>query len=675
MKKIPGKNVRFESAEPAIQKKSVPQFLRESTPVHFSLNRDWLPAIIIIAVTLWAYYPAWNGKPVWDDDAHITKPELRSIEGLARIWIQPGAAQQYYPLVHTVFWVHYHLWGDSTLGYHLFTILMHLIATFLVLLVLRRLAIRGAWFAAMIFALHPIQAESVAWISELKNTLSAVFFLGSVLVYLRFDTERKRKLYGIALGLFILGLLSKSAIAPLPVALLVIFWWKRGRLTWKHDVMPLLPFIITGMASGCFTAWMEQKFIIGPERNEFHFTFIERCLIAGRAFWFYPGKIFWPVNLIFIYPRWNISQTAWHQYLFPVAALMLLGAFWALRRRWRAPLTAFLFYAAMLFPVLGFFNAYPFRFSFVADHFQYLAGLGPTALAAAGTDSILRLVQRSRRLLKTTIFVMVSALLGALTWKQSRLYADAATLYQTTLDKNPGCWMAHFNLGTELSKKGRFHDAGSHFRTSLKLNPDNVIAHVSLGNALVSVGHTGEGIAEIQKALDAASPAVAVNARISLGNALLQSGRIDEGIEYYRKALEIDPVNIAACVNLGNALMQSGRVEEGMTRYRQALKLNDRSGDARGNLGFALMQIGNNEEAVWNFRRALETDPDNLNWIIGLWNAVLRCGRPMDAVEIARRGVAIAKTTGRESRAMELENFLEQIGSAGTTPLQKRGEP
>ena len=218
------------------RKKGIPavttpsEIRRTKNILRFSGNRNGIIGLAVVAATVIVYQPAWNGKPVWDDAAHITKPALRSAEGLGRIWIQPGAAQQYYPLVHTVFWLQYHLWGDRTLGYHLFTILMHLIAAFLLFQILWRLGIPGAWLATMIFALHPIQVESVAWISELKNTLSAVFFLGAVLSYLRFDTEKKRKFYGIALGLFALGLMSKSAIAPLPVALLVIFWWKRGKL-------------------------------------------------------------------------------------------------------------------------------------------------------------------------------------------------------------------------------------------------------------------------------------------------------------------------------------------------------------------------------------------------------------------------------------------------------------
>ena len=205
-------------------------------------SSDWLFALALLVVTLAVYYPAWFGKPLWDDDAHMTAPDLRSWTGLWRIWTQPGATQQYYPLVHSVFWLEYKIWGDSTPGYHLVNILLHVFCALLLLRILRLLEVPGAWLAAAIFALHPVEVESVAWISELKNTLSGAFYLGAVLVYLRFDRGRERRFYLIALGLFFLGLFCKTVIATLPAALLVVFWWKRGKLSWKQDAQPLLPF-------------------------------------------------------------------------------------------------------------------------------------------------------------------------------------------------------------------------------------------------------------------------------------------------------------------------------------------------------------------------------------------------------------------------------------------------
>ena len=278
--------------------------------------------------------------------------------------------------------------------------------------------------------------ESVAWITELKNTLSGVFFLSAALAYLKFDGGRSKKHYAIAFILFLFGLLAKSAIVILPAALLVVFWWKRGKIEWKRDVAPLLPFFAIGIVSGVFTAWVERRFI-GAEGYEFNLAFIDRCLIAGRAVWFYLYKLLWPANLIFIYPRWHIDAAVVWQYLFPAAFLLAAVLFWGLRNRSRAPLAVLLYFAVTLFPALGFFNVYPFRYSFVADHFQYLACIGPIAAAAAGiAQGTVLLRERFRRPVQPLIYGMLLSVLFLLSWNQSRMYSDAETLYRTTITRN-----------------------------------------------------------------------------------------------------------------------------------------------------------------------------------------------------------------------------------------------
>src|ERR1039458_2811048 len=266
-------------------------------------NRDWLLGLLLVLATLMAYQPAWHGQRLWDDEAHLTQPELRSLNGLARIWTDVGATQQYYPLSFTAFWVQHRLWDDSILGYHLVNILLHCLSAMLFLTILRQLEAPGAWLAAALFALHPVHVESVAWMSQLKNTLSGLLYLSSVLAYLGFDRTRKKGLYALALGLFVLALLSKTATVTLPAALLVVFWWKRGRLSWKQDALPLVPFFVAGLAAGLVTVLLERS-LYGARGAEFGFPFIERCLIAGHAIWFHLGKLLWPADLLFIYPRW-----------------------------------------------------------------------------------------------------------------------------------------------------------------------------------------------------------------------------------------------------------------------------------------------------------------------------------------------------------------------------------
>ncbi len=548
-------------------------------------RQDWLSILLLVVITMAAYLPSWSGTPIWDDDAHLTKPALRSLDGLARIWTQPGATQQYYPLVHTLFWVEHRLWGDWPAGYHLLNILLHCTSALLLVGILRQLGIPGAWLAAAIFALHPIQVESVAWISELKNTLSGVFYFSSASAYLKFDRTRNLGFYASALLLFALGLLSKTVIATLPAAMLVIFWWKRGKLSWREDLLPLIPFFLLGTAAGLFTAWAERN-LIGAEGSDFNYSFIERILIAGRAIWFYLSKLFWPIDLIFVYPQWQVSQMVWWQYLFPTALLFLLAVLGWLSRRCRAPLAALLFFVVTLFPVLGFLNVYPFRYSLVADHFQYLACLGIIALVASGI--VLRL-QHWRLWLHPSGSLLCGALLASLTiltWHQSTMYSDVETLWRTTIERNPRAWMAHNNLGAVLLQAGEVDEAIVHFRKALAIKADHVEAQANLGNALLQKGKLDEAIAQYDKALEIKSDYPEVH--YNLGNALLQKGQVDEAIAHYEKALAIKPDYADVHNNLGIVLLQKGQVDEAIAHYQRALEINPQDVQARANLAWAL---------------------------------------------------------------------------------------
>ena len=277
-------------------------------------RQDWLLTLLLVIVTMLAYLPAWNGTPIWDDDAH-TNQTGTAFPGGVRTNLDSAWR---YPAVLSI-GTYAVLGGTPTLGrlpagYHLLNILLHCASALLLVRILRQLQIPGSWLAAAIFALHPIQVESVAWISELKNMLSGVFYFGSLLAYLKFDRTRNLASYAVALVLFVLGLMSKTVIATLPAAILIIFWWKRGQLSWRRDVLPLIPFFLLGTAAGLFTAWVERS-LIGEEGTDFNYSIIERFLIAGRVIWFYLGKLIWPLDLIFVYPRWRVSQAVSWQYL------------------------------------------------------------------------------------------------------------------------------------------------------------------------------------------------------------------------------------------------------------------------------------------------------------------------------------------------------------------------
>jgi tetratricopeptide (TPR) repeat protein len=584
------------------------------------------------------YRPAWQGGFLWDDDAHVTKIGLRSLSGLGRIWWDLGATQQYYPLVHTAFWIEHKLWGDAPLGYHLVNIFLHTLAALLVFQILQCLRVPGAFLAATIFALHPVQAETVAWITELKNTLSAVFYLGAMLSYLGFDRTRDKRHYALALALFVMGLLSKTVTATLPGGVLVIFWWQRGGLSWKKDVMPLLPFFTLGAGCGVLTAWVERKFI-GATGIEFELTAVERYLIAGRAIWFYLGKLFWPAELVFLYPRWQISSAAWWQYLFPAAAAVLLLALWSIRRQTRGPLAALLFFGGTLFPALGFFNVYPFRYSFVADHFQYLASLGIITLVSAAAWLTLQRAGQRMRVVGTAICLLVLVTLALLSWRQSRMYADLETLYETTIARDPDCWMAHTNLAIALADRGRTDEAIVHYQKAIALNPACWREHNNLGVILFGRGKVAEAIAHYQKALEI-KPDFA-DAHNNLALALVSGGRVEEAIAHYQKALEIEPRRAAAECNFGNVLAGRGQFDSAIVHYQKALEIDPKRAETHNCLGSVLSGRGRMDDAIAHYRKALELTPDYAEAHNNLGSALLSRGRIDEAIHHYQRAVEI----------------------------------
>ncbi len=459
----------------------------------------------------------------------------------------------------------------------------------------------GAWLTGFVFALHPVAVESVAWISEQKNTLSTVFYLLSALAYLRFDETRGRRCYFLALGLFVLALLSKSVTATLPAALLVVFWWRRGRLSWRGDVVPLLPFFLAGLGAGLFTAWVERA-LLGAEGADYALGPLARCLLAGRVAWFYLGKLLWPANLTFIYPRWTISAAAPWAYVFPLAALAVLAALWRIRRRTRGPLAAALFFLGTLFPALGFFNAYPFRYSFVADHFQYLASLGIFALAAGILCHAMRdKASGLNRAWGLPLAAGLVCLLAILTWRQSRMYRDLPTLYRATIARNPDCWMAYGNLGTLLLADGQSAEAFADLSRAVELNPDFPEGQFNLGNALRAQGRLAEAIVHYRVALRL-KPAYP-EAEDNLGTALFSLGRPTEAIAHYRAALALRPDYPGAEVNLGAAL-QPTQPGEAIACYERALRLDPENFAAHFNLGIALRIVGKLRESISEYEGA-----------------------------------------------------------------------
>jgi len=573
----------------------------------------------LFVMTLLAYAPAMSAGFIWDDDDYITQNlTLRSLDGLRRIWFEPGAVPQYYPLVHTTFWLEHHIWDDNPAGYHIVNIILHAVSAILLCIVLRRLDFSWplAWVAAAVFALHPVHVESVAWITERKNVLSSTFYFLSLLAYLRFAPpdednsllERRWRFYCLSALLFLAALLSKTVACSLPAAILLLVWWKRGRLR-RTDVAATLPMFIMGIAFGMFTAMMERNHV-GAQGADWDFSLIDRCLIAGRNVWFYAGKIIWPVKLAFIYPRWEIDAHQWWQCFYPISAVALVIVLWVLRRRiGRGPLVAVLFFGGTLFPALGFINVYPFRFSFVADHFQHLASIGLTTLAVVLGGAAIATLGSRRRVIATAVASILLIAMGFLTWRQTLVYQDAQRVWEDTLIKNPDAFIAHQNLGNILLTQWKREpvnqklrsQAIEHFQSALRIKPDFAPALNIIGVELARDGHDADAIEYFRRALDSNPQYVRalrgdptalidrdfVDALYNLGTAHGRLGQYDQAIQYLSMAVALSkptPEFVHTRIDLAIALKRQHRIEEARAVLQKALEIDPANERARLNL-------------------------------------------------------------------------------------------
>ncbi len=595
--------------------------MQETSPGPMRRPRQWGMVLLVFGVALACYWPALHGAMLWDDAGHVTRPGLQPLSGLGRIWTDVRATQQYYPVLHSAFWIEHRLWGDSTLGYHLLNVLLHATSCCLLAVVLRRLwsarpgsAPAGAeWAAALLFAAHPVCVESVAWISEQKNTLSLAFYLLAGAAYLDFSERRRPGAYVLALLLFLLALGTKSVTATLPAALLVVLWWRNGRLSWRRDVAPLAPWLAVAAASGMFTAWVERR-LIGAEGVGFELTALERVLLAGRVIWFYAGKVAWPADLAFFYGRWNVASESagWAPYL--GAAVAVTAALWVFRRRCRGLLAGWLLFVGSLFPALGFFNVYPFVFSYVADHFQYLASLGFIATATASAAAAMARVPRLPRGSGSLAAAGLVGILSLLSNRQCRLYSDDETLFRATIAQSPGSWMAHHILAFSLAMSGTHQaEAVDEYQRALRINPDYPNAHIGLGIELAKLpGRGAEAIGHYERALELKP--WAADAHNDLGLVLSgMPGRMPEAIGHYEAALRTRPDYAEAHANLADALSgMPGRMPEALAHYAEAVRLSPAFPEIRVNYALALARApGRANEAVAQLEEALRLAPGN----------------------------------------------------------------
>lgn len=614
----------------------------------------WGALIALLAVLV--YLPTLRNGFIWDDETYVEENmALRTWEGLRGIWFELGLVPQYYPLVHSTFWIEYHLWGVRPAGYHAVNMLLHAASAVLLWRLLVRLQVPGAWLAGALFAVHPVNVESVAWVTERKNVLSCLLALGSIWAYLRFappegrpaadDTARGQwRYYALALALYVAALWSKTVTASVPAVLLVIYWWKEGRIA-RRNVALLVPFFVVGLSLSAVTVWMERS-NVGATGEEWDFSIADRILIAGRALWFYATKLAWPHPLIFFYPRWTIDDHIWWQYLYPAGVLAVIVTLWLLRDRMgRGPLAAVLIFAGVLVPALGFFNVYPFRYSFVADHFQYHASIALITLAAAGLAILAsRLPGRLHQLAPVAAGVLL-AVLGLLAARKTLVYRNAQTVYEDTVELNPESWAAHNNLGNALHDQGKYLEAIPHFEAALKVtpNPGATAAHASWGTALVELGRRDEARQQFRKSLETARSGEEWRGYIGLAGCVQSEQKYDEAVELYLQALNTLPPRFAWAtrVNLGLCLEKLSRPDEAAGHYRAAIALRPNEGAVYERLGQLFVEQGKPAEAIGPLTTAVRLRPDSVALRMLLAKALLQSGRTTQATAQLQAAIQI----------------------------------
>ena len=588
-------------------------------------------------MTFVIYLPCLHGGKIMDDEMMLN-PLVQSPAGLPSIWFK-SMTPDYFPLTFSSLWLEYRFFGDNLFAYHMTNVALHAISAILLWQLLRALKVPGAWLAALLFVVHPVNVESVAWVSQRKNTLAMPFFLLTIWFYIT-AREKDRTFYALSLVCFALALLSKTAVVPLPLVLLLLDWLKDKRITGNH-VKRALPFFALSAVAGLITLWFQAHRVIGTDVVQ-NASWPARFAIAGCALWFYLYKAFLPINLVFVYPRWEISATAIVNWLPLVAFVTFAFVIWKRRERWPGALVALSYFVLMLLPVLGFLNIYYLKYSLVADHWQYFAMIGPIAFAAAAVVSMVR---------PTVVNGVSIALIGTLaflSWKQSHLYSSAELIWHDTIERNPKCWLAHNSYGLELMQrairnappdKALLETAINHYHESWRLNPDNVEARINAGSALIALGRVEDGKHEFRKAQQT-NPNDAL-AFYNRGSILHQEHKLAEAEAEYRKAVKRWPQYALAYLWLGRALEQQGKLAEAEEAFSKTISLLPVSVGAHRDLAGVLDLQGKSSQAMLEYRKVLELEPSDAMSHYRLGNVLLKLNQREAACDEYARALAI----------------------------------
>ncbi len=573
--------------------------------VRFNTRREWLLAMALFVLSCAVYLPVRNAGFIWDDVVMVTDNRcLRDLQGLKEIWFSTKTTDVY-PMTFSMLWLEWHLWGPNPLGYHVVNVLLHATGALLLWRLLKRLHIPGAWFGSALFAVHPVGAASVAWISERKNTLAFVFFLLTLLAYERFQSSSQKKWYILTFVGFLAAILSKASVITLPLLFLLVVWWRNGSLN-RKAILQTIPFFILSLIFGFITIWAQHHHAIGDSTPQTQ-NLIERLAGAGCAVLFYFWKDFMPLNLSVIYPRWQLQASDPAIYL---PLLLLTGLFvvaWINRKTWgRHVLFGLGYFVIVLFPVMGFFDMYFLTFSRVADHLQHLALAGIVPFLVG---SSLYFAGRWK-LPQTVTFasgIVLIALLATATWIRAGVYISEEAVWTDTVRKNPRAWMAYNNLGNALFAKKSLDAGQKAYESALQENPDFPDAHSNLGNLLVAKGDLDNAIQHLRRATEVQpnNPKFHFN----LGVGLAEQKKYAEALQEYAIALQLRPRYAEVKNNIAHVLLRQNKSAEALKAAEEALQINPGSAEAHFNAGEAASNLGQTAVALKHYELALQLRP------------------------------------------------------------------
>lgn len=564
--------------------------------------------LALATAILIVYFPAIRGGFVWDDDIYLTHhPPITDPLGLLKIWFDPASSISPYPMVFTTYWIEYRLWGFAPEGYHLVNLALHAMNALLVSLILRRLGFPAARLAALIFAVHPMSVESVAWLTERKDVLSGLFHLLAIHSWIRHLEDSRKKSYALTLACFVLAMLSKTTTCTFPLIAVFVALWKSPTIAasqFRSLAFKTAPMFVVAFILGLVTVWWEKFNLVGTE--EFSFTFSQRLLMAGRAPWFYFGKLGWPWPLTLIYQEWPLNTASFAEWGFSLITLaaMISVILFGWRRRSSLALAAG-YFLITLAPALGFLDYSTMVYGYAYNHFQYLAGIGFIAAIATLLHRMsLPIAHPPIRMIGCAVLI---ASLGLMARKHSTHFASNEVLFRANIAVNPRSWVGWYNVGVELDGQNKPESALTHYDEGLKINPDHIDGICNRANALMALGRLSEARAELDRALEVEPDGFAIH--LTLGLLAMQEQNLDESIEKFTRATELRPKNGKAHYNLGLALMRNKRTEEALVAFERAAEIEPNNPLALNGLGIALVQAGRRAEGIPYLQRAAALNP------------------------------------------------------------------